>query len=109
MLAVCIIFIITTVIVIDIMDIGDGDKPRLVTSKDLIPRPAEYAYAPANATSIEEANNQLNNGISIVSLAPVQRLNLSCEAKLVFFFIFFLLYRVLVKSTPSTLLLVQLP
>ena len=60
---------------------GDGDKPRNVTSYDLISNNPNYA--PAHATSAEEKRVQLDKGIRIVTLAPGQRLNLECEAVLV--------------------------
>ena len=55
----------------------------MVTSDHLKSRNPNYA--PASATSSAEARNQGNHGISIVSLAPGQAINLECEAILVFF------------------------
>lgn len=63
------------------LDVGEGNKPILVTSDDLKSRNPNYA--PASATSAAEARLQGNNGISIVSLAPGQAINVECEAILV--------------------------
>ena len=65
-----------------LLKIGDGNKPILVTSDDLKSRNPNYA--PASATSTDEALAQGNHGISIVSLAPGQAISLECEAILVF-------------------------
>lgn len=83
--------------------IGDGNKPILVTSDDLKSRNPNYA--PASATSAEEARNQGNHGISIVSLAPGQSISLECEAILVEGCFNALMCRVWVNSIQNGLLL----
>ena len=79
-----------------LLKIGDGNKPILVTSDDLKSRNPNYA--PASATSTDEALAQGNHGISIVSLAPGQAIRLECEAILVFIWYSNLMIRVLASN-----------
>ena len=79
-----------------LLKIGDGNKPILVTSDDLKSRNPHYA--PASATSTDEALAQGNHGISIVSLAPGQAISLECEAILVFIWYSNLMIRVLASN-----------